>query len=192
MENIFLKEKIRREALIIDNNIIKVDHFLNHQIDVKVLDQIASIFFDYFKNRNITKIVTIEASGIAIACSLARFLNVPVVFAKKVSNINDNYYACQVFSYTKQTLNNIVIDKRFLNDKDNVLIIDDFLANGQAVLGLLDLVKQAHSQIVGVGIVIEKSFQKGSILLKKQNIDLLSIIQIQEIVNNKIIFKGEI
>jgi len=158
-----LKEYIRHSGRVIGNDILKVDSFLNHQMDIGLFQEIGQEFKKRFSENKITKILTIEASGIGIACITAQYFdNVKVVFAKKNSarNLNSEVYESQVFSYTKDTHYNIKVDKNYLCPADKVLIIDDFLANGNAVLGLLDITKQAKSQVAGVGIVIEKSFQK--------------------------------
>lgn len=159
-----LEEKIIKEGIVKEGNVLKVDNFLNHQIDVAFLDKMGEEFKDKFKNHKITKILTIEASGIGVAVMVARhFDNVPVVFAKKskTSNISSSLYYTRVDSYTHQKTNDVVVSKQYLNEEDHILIIDDFLANGCAILGLIDLIKQANATVEGIGVVIEKGYQTG-------------------------------
>lgn len=157
-----LKEKIKESGKVIGSNILKVDSFINHQIDTKLLDEIGRFIASKFQN--VTKIVTIETSGIAFACAVARYYDfAPVVFAKKTKSAttSNDVYETSVYSFTKKQTFNVSIDKRFLNDYDRILIIDDFLADGNAALGLIDLVNQAKASVVGIGVVIEKGFQPG-------------------------------
>lgn len=172
-----LKDRIKKDGKIKEGNVLKVDSFLNHQIDVNLLDEIGKEFKRRFKDEKVTKILTIEASGIAIACIAAMHFNVPVVFAKKskTKNIADDVYTSKVESFTHGKVYDIMISKEFLSADDRVLILDDFLANGQALLGLGKLVEAAGATIVGEGIVIEKGFQKGGELIRKQGIHLESL-----------------
>jgi xanthine phosphoribosyltransferase len=176
-----LKEKILAEGRVDREDILKVDSFLNHQIDVKLLNEIGKEFKERYRNDKITKILTIEASGIAVACIVAQYFDVPVIFAKKTEskNLDDNTYASQVYSFTRDKQYLIRVSKRYLKSDDKVLIIDDFLANGNSVLGLQEIVNQANAKLVGVGIVIEKGFQQGGKLLRDKGIrvDSLAIIQ---------------
>lgn len=186
-----LKEHISHSGRVIGNDILKVDSFLNHQMDIGLFQEIGQEFKRRFSENKITKILTIEASGIGIACITAQYFdNVKVVFAKKNSarNLNSEVYESQVFSFTKDAHYNIRVDKNYLSPVDNVLIIDDFLANGNAVLGLLDITKQAKSQVAGVGIVIEKSFQTGRDLILKQNVRLESLAKIESLAGGIISF----
>lgn len=172
-----LKDRINKDGIIKEGNILKVDSFLNHQIDIKLLNEIGKEFKRRFANEEVTKILTIEASGIAIACIAAQYFNVPVVFAKKskTTNIAGDVYTTKVESFTHQKVYDIMVSKDFLNKGDKVLILDDFLANGQALIGLSQLVKDAGGEVVGAGIVIEKGFQDGGKLIREKGIHLESL-----------------
>ena len=172
-----LKDRINKDGIIKEGNILKVDSFLNHQIDIELLNEIGKEFKRRFANEEVTKILTIEASGIAIACIAAQYFNVPVVFAKKskTTNIAGDVYTTKVESFTHQKVYDIMVSKDFLNKGDKVLILDDFLANGQALLGLSQLVKDAGGEVVGAGIVIEKGFQDGGKLIREKGIHLESL-----------------
>lgn len=176
-----LKDRIRSDGKIFPGNILKVDGFINHQIDVHLLDAMADAFQSRFEGSSIDRILTIEASGIALAVALARRLNVPVVFAKKSESLNlgPEHYSSTVYSYTKQKSFNIFVSKDYLRPTEQVLIVDDFLANGQAVHGLLDILNQAQAHCVGIGIAIEKGFQPGGQTLRSQGhrVESLAIIQ---------------
>ena len=158
-----LQKKILADGIIKSGDVLKVDSFLNHQIDVPFISKLGEQFYELFKNRPINKILTIEASGIGIACLTAVHFRVPVVFAKKSagSNMDKDVYATEIKSFTHNKVNHVVVSKKYLNAGDHVLIIDDFLANGCAVEGLIDLVHQAGAEVEGVGIAIEKGFQGG-------------------------------
>ena len=186
----YLEEKILNEAIVIDEKILKVDHFINQKIDIAVLRFAGHQFAEYFKDKGITKILTIEASGIAFGIATAFYLDdLPVVFAKKEeSKLSGNDYTTEVYSFTKQKAYNIRVNKDFIDDKDNVLIIDDFLANGKATLGLIDIVEQAEATLIGVGIVIEKSFQQGRSILENKAVDVYSLVKIKSLTNNIIEF----
>ncbi len=186
-----LKRRICDSGRAIGNDILKVDSFLNHQLDVQLFQEIGKEFQRRFRTERITKILTVEASGIGVACITAQYFNnVPVVFAKKstAKNLNAEVYESNVYSFTKGAHYIIRVDKKYLKAEDNVLIIDDFLANGKAVLGLLDLCRQAGAHAVGVGIVIEKSFQEGRGAVLKENIRLESLARIKSLKEGKIIF----
>ena len=172
-----LKERIINDGRIFPGGIVKVDSFLNHQMDINLIDNIGLEFYNHFKGQNITKILTIEASGIGIACLTARHFNVPVVFAKKneSKNLSDDVYTTEVFSYTKGKTYTVRVDRNYIQADDRVLIIDDFLANGQAMLGLIDITEQANATVCGVGICIEKGFQDGGDLIRSRGIDLHSL-----------------
>ena len=172
-----LKQRIMQDAQVCPGGIIKVDNFLNHQIDTELIDHVGLEFYNYFKKYNITKILTIEASGIGIACLAARYFNVPVIFAKKsdAKNLSTEIYTAEVYSYTKGKTYTIRIDKNYISSNDRILIIDDFLANGQALLGLVDILGQAGATICGAGICIEKGFQNGGDNIRKLGIDLYSL-----------------
>ena len=187
-----LKDKIRRDAKIIDNRIIQVSNFLNHQLDITLFNEIGKEFKARFSNKDITKIVTIETSGIAIASIAAQhFNNVPVVFAKKHAglNMNQDSYEAKVYSYTKDQEYTIKISKEFISPADKILIIDDFLASGNAIMGLVNLITQSGAEICGVGIVIEKAFQGGRSLILEKGLQLESLAIIDSIQDGQVLFK---
>lgn len=185
-----LKQRIRDEAIVLKGNLIKVDRFLNHQLDVRLINQMGEAFKQHFFSTKVDKILTIEASGIAIAAITAQYFDVPVVFAKKAgSRIQvDSVYSTIIHSYTKNSDATVVVSKPFLNPGERILIIDDFLAEGQAVKGLLELIKQADATCVGVGIAIEKGFQHGGKELRSMGINLFSLAIIAEITPDGIKF----
>ncbi len=189
-----LQEKIIKEGIVKEGNVLKVDSFLNHQIDVAFLDLMGQQFKKLFENKKITKILTIEASGIGVAVMVAKhFDNVPVVFAKKskTSNISSSLYHTCIDSYTHQQTNDVVVSKQYLSQDDHVLIVDDFLANGCAALGLIDLVNQAKGTVEGVGIVIEKGYQDGGQKIRElgYHLESLAIIESMDDQSGHIIFK---
>ena len=173
----FLEEKILTDGVIKEGNILKVDNFLNHQIDIDIMRQIAYEFKRRFRGQTVTKILTIEASGIGIACVVAEIFNVPVVFAKKTQtkNIAGDVYTTKVESFTHGRVYDIIVSKEFLGKGDKVLLIDDFLANGKALEGLATLVQDSGAELVGAGVVIEKGFQIGGQLLRDRGIHLESL-----------------
>lgn len=175
-----LEERIIRDAKIGEGDVLKVDSFLNHQIDVRFLLELGKEFHRLFANAGVTKILTIEASGIGIASLTAQFFDVPVVFAKKTktNNIYSDVYTSKVESYTHKKSYDIVVSKEFLHPDDKVLIIDDFLAKGSAIMALTDLIESAGAQTVGAGIVIEKSYQSGAQLVRDRGIRLESLARI--------------
>lgn len=185
-----LKKKILEEGKTIGSDVVKVDMFLNHQIDVELLCEIGKEFHRLFAASNINKIVTIEASGIGIACIAAQYFSVPVVFAKKGANRNvgDNIYKADVYSFTKGITTTIGISKDYLGPDDRVLIIDDFMANGKAVHGLINIINQAGATVEGIGIVIEKGFQPGGDALRSLGYRVESLAVIKSIDNGKIVF----
>lgn len=172
-----LKERIIKDGKIREGNVLKVDSFLNHQLDIELFEQMGEEFKRRFEGKKITKILTIEASGIAIACIAARYFKVPVVFAKKTQtkNIAGDVYTSKVESFTHGKVYDIIVSKEFLRPEDHVLIIDDFLANGKALLGLTKLVQDAGATVVGAGIAIEKGFQDGGKLIRESGIQLESL-----------------
>lgn len=189
-----LKEMVLKHGKVFPNNVLKVDSFVNHQIDAPLMKAAGDAFFEYFKDRGVTKVLTIEASGIAPAIMAALSFGVPMVFAKKTQPSTlkkDTLYETQVYSYTKNVVSRVILSKEYLNADDKVLIIDDFLANGGAVAGLDDLVKQAGATTVGVGILIEKSFQDGRQKLEEQGFDVYSLCRIASLDNSAITFEGE-
>lgn len=187
-----LKRRILQDGLIIDNRILKVDNFLNQQIDANLIINVGKEFARLFSDCSIDRIVTIESSGIAIALVTAAAMgNVPVVFARKKRSIltrNDAVYATEVYSYTKEETYTASISKSYLHEGENVLIVDDFLASGAAALGLADIVKQAGCHIAGVGIVIEKSFQPGRSRLEAAGYRVESLARIAKFCDNKPVF----
>lgn len=186
-----LKEKIKNDGIVINENVLKVDNFLNHQVDTKLMDLIGTEFAHYFKNKNITKVVTIESSGIAPAYATALKLDVPLVIFKKQSYaILDTETTIQtpVHSFTKNTDYTLMASKKYLSENDNILIIDDFLANGQAAMGAYRILKEAGSSVAGVGIVIEKSFQDGRKKLEDLGLDVYSLARISKISSEGIEF----
>ena len=185
-----LKNKIRQEGTVLNNSILKVDSFLNHQIDPVLMFQMGVVFARGFKDSGATKIVTIEASGIDVALTTGYKMNLPLVFARKRKSVlmNEEAYMTNVFSYTKKEYSDITVLKKFLSAGEKILIIDDFLASGEAALGLANLVEQAGSQVVGIGIVIEKTFQPGAEKLRKSNYHLESLVRIQSFEDGQVNF----
>ena len=178
----FLEEKILADGNIKEGNILKIDNFLNHQIDVDVMRQIAYELKRRFRGVEVNKILTIEASGIAIATMLGDVYDVPVVFAKKseTANSTDDKYVSQAYSFTHKKMNNVFVSKPYLHATDKVLIVDDFLADGQAMHALIDLVRQAGGEVAGIGIAVEKGQQKGGRMLREEGYRLESIAIIDE------------
>jgi xanthine phosphoribosyltransferase len=187
-----LKEKILKHGKKLEGNILKVDSFLNHQIDIELLNEIGKEFKKRFQDKKVTKILTVEASGIAIAVIAAQYFNVPVVFAKKTESktLDKKVYEGSVYSYTKAQHYKIRVSKDYISKEDNILIIDDFLANGQAILGLKEIVDAANANLVGVGIVIEKGFQMGGSLLREAGINVESLAIIDSLEQDEIVFRN--
>ena len=185
-----LEQKILAEGIILSEAVLKVDSFLNHQIDPVMMQQIGQEFARLFKDAGITKIITIEASGIAPAVMAGLELGVPVIFARKYQSLTlkDDLYRSKVFSFTKQTESTIAISNKHISASDKVLVIDDFLANGQAALGLADLIHQANAEVVGIGIVIEKSFQPGRELLLEKGYRVESLARVKSLANGTVEF----
>ena len=185
-----LEQKILNEGIVLSDQVLKVDAFLNHQIDPVLMQQIGKEFAARFKDAGITKIITIEASGIAPAVMAGLELGVPVIFARKYQSLTlkDDLYRSKVFSFTKQTESTIAISKKHINASDKALVIDDFLANGQAALGLIDLIHQANAEVIGVGIVIEKSFQTGRDLLIEKGYRVESLARVKSLSNGTVEF----
>lgn len=177
-----LEDRIRRDGTVKEGNVLKVDSFLNHQMDVKLFAEMGEEWKRLFAGKNINKILTIEASGIGIACVAACCFNVDVVFAKKSQslNIDGEVYSTKVESFTHKRVYDVIVSKKFLGKDDNVLIIDDFLANGYAVLGLIDIVESAGANLVGVGIAVEKGFQQGGRLIRERGVHLESLAIVDE------------
>ena len=173
----FLEERIVKDGIITEGNVLKVDSFLNHQMDIQLFDQIGAEFKRRFEEKPINKILTIEASGIGIACVAAQHFKVPVVFAKKTQSINleGEMYVAEVESFTHRCKNQVSVSQKFLSEDDHVLIIDDFLANGCALQGLIQIVQSAGATVEGIGIVIEKGFQAGGSIIRNLGYQLESL-----------------
>ena len=173
----FLEERIAKDGIVKEGNILKVDSFLNHQMDIDLFNQMGEEFKRRFDGKPINKILTIEASGIGIACIVANHFHVPVVFAKKSQslNIDGDVYAAEVESFTHKRKNQVIVSKKFLSPEDHVLIIDDFLANGYALQGLISIVQQAGGTVEGIGIAIEKGFQQGGRIIRNLGYQLESL-----------------
>ena len=173
----FLEERIAKDGVVKPGNVLKVDSFLNHQMDVTLMDQMGEEFKRRFADKTITKVLTIESSGIGIACSVARAFQTPMVFAKKAKSINidGDVYVAEVESFTHKTTNNVIVSKKYLSPDDHVLIIDDFLANGCALIGLISIVESAGATVEGIGIAIEKGFQPGGNIIREKGYHLESL-----------------
>ncbi len=173
----FLEERIVKDGIVKEGNILKVDSFLNHQMDIALFEQMGAEFKRRFEGKPINKILTIEASGIGISCIVARYFDVPVVFAKKSKSINieGEMYIAQVESFTHKCTNQVIVSKKFLSEEDHVLIIDDFLANGCALQGLISIVNEAGGTVEGIGIAIEKGFQVGGQIIRNLGYQLESL-----------------
>lgn len=190
-----LEDKIRTSGVVKPGNVLKVDSFLNHQMDVKLFVQMAEEWKRLFAGKNINKILTIEASGIGIACIVAEQFDVPVVFAKKSQSINldGDMYTTKIQSFTHKKTYDVIVSKKFLGPEDHVLVIDDFLANGCAINGLIEIIKESGATLEGVGIAIEKGFQDGGDAIRKQGIQLesLAIVESMNDVTGEIVFREE-
>ena len=191
----FLEQRILRDGVVKPGNVLKVDSFLNHQMDISLLDRIGKEFFQRFSGKKITKVLTIEASGIAIAYPVAREFGVPLVFAKKSKSINidGDMYVAEVESFTHKKTNQVIVSKRFLTENDHVLIIDDFLANGCALQGLISIVESAGATVEGLGIAIEKGFQDGGYRLRNLGYQLesIAIVDAMDAQTGKITFREQ-
>ena len=191
----FLEERIVKDGIVKEGNVLKVDSFLNHQMDIRLFDQIGEEFKKRFEGTPINKILTIEASGIGIACVAARQFDVPVIFAKKSKSINieGEVYVAEVESFTDKCKNQVIVSKKFLNPDDNVLIIDDFLANGCALQGLISIVTSAGANVAGIGIVIEKGFQTGGQIIRNlgYHLESLAIVDEMDAATGNIIFREQ-
>ncbi len=175
-----LEEKINAEGIVAEGNILKVSSFLNHRIDVPFMNEVGKEFYRLFQDDNVTKILTIEASGIGIACLTAQYFNVPVVFAKKnkSKNLTDDVYSTEIASFTHKNVNQVIVEKRFIQPEDRILIVDDFLAKGNALKGLIQLIQDAGATVVGAGIVIEKAYQDGGKLIRESGVRVESLARI--------------
>ena len=190
-----LKERIRKDGVVKEGNVLKVDRFLNHQMDVKLFREIGKEFKKRFEGEDINKILTIEASGIGIACVVAQHFGVPVVFAKKTKSINieGEMYTAEVESFTHKCKNQVIVAKKFLSEDDHVLIIDDFLANGCALQGLIQIVKAAAGTVEGIGIAIEKGFQSGGTVIRNlgYHLESLAIVEGMDASTGEITFREQ-
>lgn len=191
----FLEERILRDGIVKEGNVLKVDSFLNHQMDISLFEQMGEEFKKRFAGKEINKIVTIEASGIGIACVVAKYFNVPVVFAKKSKSINieGDMYVAEVESFTHKCKNQVIVSKKFLSPEDKVLIIDDFLANGCALQGLISIITEAGASVEGIGIAIEKGFQMGGKLIRNLGYQLesLAIVNSMNADTKEIVFREQ-
>ncbi len=191
----FLEERIQKDGIVKPGNVLKVDSFLNHQMDVQLLDEIGREFKRRFEGQHITKVLTIESSGIAIALPVAREFGVPMVFAKKSKSINidGDVYVAEVESFTHKNTNRVIVAKKFLSPEDRVLIIDDFLANGCALQGLISIVDSAEAEVVGCGIAIEKGFQEGGQRIRNlgYHLESLAIVESMDAETGKIEFRPQ-
>lgn len=178
-----LRRKIAESSRVVDGDVIKVDSFLNHQVDIDMINEIGKEFKEKFADIKVDKILTAEVSGIAIAAIVAQYFNVPMVFARKTEskNLDEDKYESEVYSYTKEKIYKMMVSKQYLNKDENILIIDDFLANGKAIRGLIDIVEKSDSNLVGLGVVIEKGFQDGGKDLREQGQRLESLVIIDSI-----------
>ena len=185
-----LIERIEKDGNVLGDGVLKVDSFLTHQVDPELMQEIGTIFAKRFQAEQITKVVTIEASGIAPALFTAQTLGVPMIFARKAKSLtmDEELLTASVYSFTKQVTSQVSISRKFLSAEDNVLIIDDFLANGQAAKGLIELCQQAGATVAGIGIVIEKSFQSGRALLEEISIPVVSLARIASLSEGKATF----
>lgn len=188
-----LEDRIRKDGIIREGNVLKVDSFINHQMDIKLFEEMAKQWKRLFADKKINKILTIEASGIGIAAIVAREFDVPVVFAKKSKSINldDNNFSTKIQSFTHSKIYDVIVSKKFLSPEDHILIIDDFLANGCALLGLTDLVESAGATVEGIGIAIEKGFQQGGKIIREKGYQLesLAIVESMNAADNTITFR---
>ena len=191
----FLEERIIKDGVVKPGNVLKVDSFLNHQVDVALLEEMGREFRRRFADKNINKVLTIEASGIGIAAFVAKEFSVPMVFAKKSKtvNIDGEMYIAEVESFTHKNTNNVIVSKKFLSSDDRVLIIDDFLANGCALLGLISIVESAGATVEGCGIVIEKGFQQGGAIIREKgyHLESLAIVESMNAENGTVNFREQ-
>ena len=192
----FLEERIQKDGIVKEGNVLKVDSFLNHQMDIDLFNKMGEEWKRRFEGKNINKILTIEASGIGIACIAAQHFGVPVVFAKKTKSINieGEMYTAEVESFTHKNINKVIVSKKFLNKEDHVLIIDDFLANGCALQGLIGIVHSAGATVEGIGIAVEKGFQTGGRIIRNlgYHLESLAIVDGMDHVTGEIHFREQL
>ncbi len=190
-----LEDRIRKDGIIREGNVLKVDSFINHQMDIGLFEEMAKEWKRLFAGKKINKILTIEASGIGIAAIVAREFDVPVVFAKKSKSINldDNNFSTKIQSFTHSKVYDVIVSKKFLSPEDHILVIDDFLANGCALLGLTELVESAGATVEGIGIAIEKGFQQGGKIIREKGYQLesLAIVESMDAANKTITFREQ-
>ena len=191
----FLEEKILKDGIVKEGNVLKVDSFLNHQMDIELFNEMGKEWKKRFEGKNINKVLTIEASGIGIACIVAQHFGVPVVFAKKSKSINleGDMYTAEVETFTNKNKNQVIVSKKFLDENDHVLLIDDFLANGCALQGLIQIVQSAGATVEGIGIAIEKGFQSGGKIIRNLGYQLesLAIVESMNWETGEIIFREQ-
>lgn len=191
----FLEERIQKDGIVKEGNVLKVDSFLNHQMDIELFEQMGEEFARRFRDAQIDKILTIEASGIGIACIVARYFHVPVVFAKKAKSVNleGEMYIAEVESFTHKCKNQVIVSKKYLAPGEHILIIDDFLANGCALQGLISIVKEAEATVEGIGIAIEKGFQVGGRVIRNlgYHLESLAIIEDMDAASGEIRFREQ-
>lgn len=185
-----LEERIKQDGRVIGTEVLKVDNFLNHQVDPALMKSMGDEFARLFADAKVEKVLTVESSGIAPAVFEALALNVPMVFARKKKSLtlSEDHYTADVYSFTKQEINHVIVDKRFIQPGERLLLIDDFLANGQAVEGMMQIAEAAGAEVVGVGIVIEKTFQKGRALLDERDVRVESLARIAAFEDGEVIF----
>lgn len=188
-----LEERIKKDGIVKPGNVLKVDNFLNHQMDIALFNEMDKEFKRLFADCKVNKILTIEASGIGIACIVAQYFDVPVVFAKKAQSINidGDVYSTKIQSFTHQRVYDVIVSKKYLNPEDHILIIDDFLANGCALEGLIDLVQSAGATVEGIGIAIEKGFQQGGKLIRDRGIRLESLAIVDSMEGGELVFREQ-
>lgn len=188
-----LEERIREDGVVKEGNVLKVDSFLNHQMDIELFNEMGKEWARLFADRPVTKILTVEASGIGIACVAAQHFHVPVVFAKKTQslNIDGEVYSTKIQSFTHKKIYDVIVSKKFIKPEDHILIIDDFLANGCALEGLLQIVEDAGATVEGIGIAVEKGFQKGGDLIREKGVrvESLAIVESMDAVTGEIVFR---
>ena len=188
-----LEERIKKDGIVKPGNVLKVDNFLNHQMDIALFNEMGKEFKRLFADCKVNKILTIEASGIGIACIVAQYFDVPVVFAKKAQSINidGDVYSTKIQSFTHQRVYDVIVSKKYLNPEDHILIIDDFLANGCALEGLIDLIQSAGATVEGIGIAIEKGFQQGGKLIRDRGIRLESLAIVDSMEGGELVFREQ-
>lgn len=188
-----LEERIREDGVVKEGNVLKVDSFLNHQMDIELFNEMGKEWARLFADRSVTKILTVEASGIGIACVAAQHFHVPVVFAKKTQslNIDGEVYSTKIQSFTHKKIYDVIVSKKFIKPEDHILIIDDFLANGCALEGLLQIVEDAGATVEGIGIAVEKGFQKGGDLIREKGVrvESLAIVESMDAATGEIVFR---